>query len=117
PVLPDDPGQAVQAFQPDDTSAPKMWASHPSNYDREVNAQRRYVRSPIDDRSPWVLFENGPVIREKVTRLAYGPSLPPDAKLETPEMVQEFIDEEHSETTYDPRYHGLHDHRYITPGN
>ena len=28
-----------------------------------------------------------------------------------------FIDEEHAETTYHPRYHRLYDHRYLTPGD
>ena len=33
-----------------------MWASHPSNFDREENAKRLYVRSLADARSPWSLF-------------------------------------------------------------
>src|SRR5262249_49034579 len=31
--------------------------------------------------------------------------------------VQRFIDAEHAEMTYDPRYHGLYDDRYLTPGH
>ncbi len=31
--------------------------------------------------------------------------------------VQQFIDAEHAESTYDPRYHGLYDDRFINPGD
>ncbi len=114
PALPEDPRQAVQVFQPEDTGAPRMWATHPSNYDREQNAKRRYVRSPMDDRSPWLLFQDAPALRETVTRQLYE-VLRPDGsvKLEDPEIVQSFIDTEHAETTYHPRYHGLYDQRYL----
>src|SRR5262249_8020099 len=33
------------------------------------------------------------------------------------EQVQAFIDEEHKETTYDARYHGMYDGRLIDPGD
>jgi Zn-dependent protease with chaperone function len=118
PALPEDPQLAVQVFQPDDTSVPKMWASHPSNHHREVNAKEHYIRSSIDERSPWLLFHDEAAVREAVTRLTYANSLKrKEIELKSPEVVQAFIDEEHAETTYNPRYHGLYDHRYITPGN
>jgi Zn-dependent protease with chaperone function len=118
PVLPEDPIAVVQVFQPEDTSAPKMWATHPSNHDREVNAKRHYIRSPIDERSPWILFQDAPAVRAKVTERLYLVARKlQEVKLEAPEVVQAFIDEEHAETTYHPRYHGLYDHRYLTPGD
>jgi Zn-dependent protease with chaperone function len=117
PKLPDDPQQFVQVFEPQDTSAPRMWATHPSNHDREVNAKHRYLRSPIDERSPWILFQDAPAVREQMTRRLYqAAERPADLKLQDPETVQAFIDEEHAETTYHPRYHGLYDQRYLTPG-
>jgi Zn-dependent protease with chaperone function len=118
PALPEDPRQVVQVFQPEDTSVPKMWATHPSNHDREMNAKRHYVRSPIDERSPWILFQEAPAVREKVTRRLYQVARQlQEVKLEAPEVVQAFIDEEHAETTYHDRYQGLYDHRYLTPGD
>lgn len=118
PVLPADPTQTVQVFEPEDTSVPKMWATHPSNRDREVNAKQHYVRSPIDGRSPWVLFHDAAGVREQMTRRLYEAARPEDKiALQAPETVQAFIDEEHAETTYHPRYHGLYDGRYLTPGD
>jgi Zn-dependent protease with chaperone function len=118
PALPDDPREVVQVFPPEDTSVPKMWATHPSNHDREVNAKRYYVRSPLDQRSPWILFQDASAVRERVTvRLYQVARNLREMKLEAPEVVQAFIDEEHAETTYHPRYHGLYDHRYIKPGD
>jgi Zn-dependent protease with chaperone function len=118
PDLPDDPTRTVQVFKPEDTSVPKMWATHPSNHDREVNAKARYIRSPIDERSPWLLFENSGAVREAITRRIYevARKVKPE-KLEDPEAVQAFIDAEHAETTYHPRYHGLYENRYVKPGD
>jgi Zn-dependent protease with chaperone function len=118
PDLPEAPREIVQVFPPEDTSVPRMWATHPSNHDREVNAKRHYVRSPIDERSPWILFQEAPAIREKVTRRLYqAAGRPEELTLQEPEVVQAFIDEEHAETSYHPRYHGLYDSRYLTPGD
>jgi hypothetical protein len=53
-----------------------------------------------------------------MTRLLYGTtSRQIPESLEAPEAVQEFIEAEHAETTYHPRYHGLYDDRYIRPGD
>ncbi len=118
PPLPADPREVVQVFRPEDTSVPRMWATHPCNHDREVNAKRRYVRSPIDERSPWLLFQNAAAVRGEMTRRVYQANRPgQEIQLQDPEVVQAFIDEEHAETTYHPRYHGLYDQRYLTPGD
>ncbi|MBA4187788.1 MAG: hypothetical protein C0467_07190 [Planctomycetaceae bacterium] len=118
PPLPDDPTQTVQVFKPEDTSVPKMWATHPSNHDREANVKSRYFRGPTDERSPWELFADPSKVRELVTRRVYevAQKAKPE-QLEDPEAVQEFIDTEHAETTYHPRYHGLYENRYVKPGD
>ena len=53
PELPDNPSKSIRVFKPEDTSVPKMWATHPANYDRETNAKQRYFRGPLDERSAW----------------------------------------------------------------
>jgi Zn-dependent protease with chaperone function len=117
PTLPDDPHLTVQVFKPEDTGVPKMWATHPSNHDRETNAKSRYCRGPVDARSAWELFANPSSVRESMTRLVYATtSREIPETLETAEDVQAFIDAEHAETTYHPRYHGLYDDRYVKPG-
>lgn len=118
PALPENPREVVQLFQPEDTSVPRMWATHPSNHDREVNAKKHYLRGTIDERSPWVLFRDAPALRELVTKQVYQTARQlHEVRMSAPEVVQAFIDEEHAETTYHPRYHGLYDHRYLTPGD
>jgi Zn-dependent protease with chaperone function len=117
PPLPDDPTQKTQVFQPGDQGVPSMWASHPSNYDREQNAKRIYIRVPLDERPAWVLFSREEVVREKVTRRFY--EVVKEAKMwnpAEPEKVQAFIDAEHAETTYPEHYHGMYDDRYVLPG-
>jgi hypothetical protein len=117
PDLPADPRQTVQVFPPSDVGTPKMWATHPSNHDREANAKRVYIRSPHDDRSAWFLFQDAPALREKMTRRVYKVLRHVRREdLQPRDVVQAFIDEEHSEMIYDPRYHGLYDDRFIMPG-
>lgn len=115
PALPEDPSMQMKIFEPGDDGVPLMWATHPSNFDREQNAKSRYIRSTIDERSPWVLFRNVEAVREKVTRRYYEQNfeLPRKTVLEDPEKVQQFIDHERAETTYDEKYCGLYDARSI----
>jgi Zn-dependent protease with chaperone function len=116
PPLPADPRDTKDLFKPEDEAAPQMWASHPSNFDREQNAKEYYIRSAIDERSAWVLFQDPPRLREDVTYRFYrvGAGLKKEElELADPEEVQAFINDEHAETTYDPRYHGLYDDRYL----
>jgi Zn-dependent protease with chaperone function len=117
PPLPDDPTQTAQVFKPEDTSVPTMWATHPSNFDRESNAKQRYVRGPVDERSAWELFAHQPEVKGAVTLAVYTMARKDKpSTLEDPEAIQAFIDAEHAETTYDPRYQGLYENRYIKPG-
>jgi Zn-dependent protease with chaperone function len=118
PPLSDDPQLAAEVFEPDDkpTSA---WDTHPSDYEREQNAKEHFVRCPIDARPCWQLFDDGAGVCERVTWRFYRAALrvPRDAVVDDAPVVQAFIDEEHGETTYDARYHGVYDRRTIDPGN
>jgi Zn-dependent protease with chaperone function len=118
PPVPDDPDVTVEVFEPGDDGVPPMWASHPPNCDREQNAKADYVRCPLDDRSPWLLFDHPEEVRELVTWRFYRGvlQLRRQVLLAEPEGVQAFIDDEHAETTYHARYHGLYDGRFIDPG-
>ena len=121
PELAEDANAApVQVFDPakGDDGIPPMWRSHPPNHEREANAKRHYLRVPIDDRAPWLLFHDVDALKMEVSKRFYNlglerrePYVPTD-----PDAVQKFIDAEHAETTYDPKYHGLYDDRFINPG-
>jgi Zn-dependent protease with chaperone function len=118
PPLTGDSRLAVEVFDPED-GPPRMWADHPSNYDREQNAKSRYVDCPLDDRPAWLLFDNPAEACEWVTWRFYRVALKVrrDTELEEPEAVQTFLDAEHRLATYDPRYHGMYDDRFIEPGD
>ncbi|MBY0229065.1 MAG: M48 family metalloprotease [Gemmataceae bacterium] len=118
PPLPADEDCSPEVFEPDDDQVPEMWATHPPSHEREANAKRCYLRCPMDERSAWLLFDDGPALREQLTwryyRVVWG--IQKDTDLRKAKAVQAFIDEEHAETTYDPRYHGAYDNRPIRPG-
>jgi hypothetical protein len=119
PPLPEEEDCSPDVFEPGDLGVPPMWASHPSNYDREQNAKDEYIHCPLDDRSPWILFDDPQAVRELVTWRFYRGvlRLRRDVELDDPARVQAFIDDEHAETTFDERYHGLYDARPIEPGD
>jgi Zn-dependent protease with chaperone function len=115
PELPSDVTLSVAVFQPGDRSTLAMWADHPSPYDREQNAKRRYFRSPQDDRPARLLFRGPEAVHEQVTRQFYRIclNLEPDELLSDPESVQTIIDEEQSGAVFDPRYQGIYDNRFL----
>jgi Zn-dependent protease with chaperone function len=110
-----DPAQPVQVFQPGQGNAAAMWADHPSHYDREQNAKRRYFPSPRDDRPAWLVFQNPQGLREEVTRRYYQDCLNREVE-ETPaapEQVQQFIDDEREALTLDARFRDVYENRYL----
>lgn len=114
PALPDDPTQTSTIFKPGDTGIPLMWATHPSNFDREQNAKRVYVRGVIDTRPAWVLFPRDSSVRERSTaRYFEAVHYIPAKQLTDPARVQAFIDAEHAETTYPARFGGMYEDRYL----
>lgn len=119
PDLPANAKEKVQVFQPVDDGVPERYRSHPTDYMREQNAKRMYIPGPQDSRSPWLLFENLAELKQAVTRPFYEHSLErlEEYKPQPAAQVQQFIDAEHAETTYDPKYHGFYDDRFINPGD
>jgi hypothetical protein len=115
PLPPDQPSVRVQIFKAGDTGTATMWADHPSHYDREQNAKRRYWRSPRDDRPAWVVFCDRAAASEDISRRFYRLvlDLEPEVPLAEPAFVQSFIDEEHALETFDPRYQGVYDQRWL----
>ena len=112
-------GRKIQVFDPDDEADCDPNDYHPSGYEREENIKNEFIEAPIDERSPWVLFENPAEIREKMTRRYYrvAYNVGKSAPTTDPRIVQKFIDEENAETTYDPKYEGSYDDRIIDPGD
>ncbi len=104
---------------PDEDETPPMWRSHPPNADREENVKEQYVAAPADARSPWLLFRDADVLKERMTYRLYRRvrSVPKGAELSDPEEVQTYIDDERAETTYDKKYHGVYDNRPLEPGD
>jgi Zn-dependent protease with chaperone function len=118
PELPVNPKEKVQVFQQVEDGIPERYRSHPTDYMREQNAKRFYIPSPQDDRSPWLLFGSMAELKTEVTGRFYEHALGRREKYDPRPAaeVQQFIDAEHAESTYDPKYHGLFDDRFINPG-
>lgn len=112
-------GRKVQVFDPDDEEDGHPDDYHPSDYEREENVKAEFVEAPMDERSPWMLFENPAAIREKMTQQYYRVEyrVGRNLAMADPRKVQKYIDEENAETTYDAKYEGSYDDRIINPGD
>jgi Zn-dependent protease with chaperone function len=115
-------GKAVEVFDAEqeemEDEIPPMWRTHPSNSDREKNAKEEFVAAAADHRSPWILFDEPADLRERMTYKFYRMvfRIPKNADLADALKVQKFIDNEHADTTYDPKYKGAYDDRPLEPG-
>lgn len=120
PPLPSDPNTPNKVFTPEDVGTPQMWASHPSNFDREQSAKTPYIRGREDGRSPWQLFDQVDELKATVTAKFNKVVFEVD-RLHTPataaETVHRFIQQEQAEMQQNPRYHGFYDDRFIEPGD
>jgi Zn-dependent protease with chaperone function len=118
-------GKTVRVFDAerdeleDEDDTPPMWRTHPADADREANAKDQFVPAVLDHRSPWILFSDVPELKERMTYKFYRMyfRIPKNAELTPALTVQEYIDNEHAETTYDPKYHGAYDDRPLEPGD
>jgi Zn-dependent protease with chaperone function len=116
-------GKNVEVFDAEEEEmedeVPPMWRTHPSNSDREKNAKEEFVPAVVDHRSPWILFDDAAELRERMTYKFYRMvfRIPKNAELADAVKVQRFIDNEHADTTYDPKYKGAYDDRPLEPGD
>lgn len=110
-------GRKIQVFDPDEETDPNDY--HPSGYEREENIKNEFIEAPIDERSPWLLFDYPAEIRQRMTQKYYRVeySISKHTALTDPRTVQKFIDEENAEITYDPKYEGIYDDRILKPGD
>lgn len=117
PDLPADPDRTVQVFQPDEQEERNdPFSTHPSNYARELNAKRFYVRCPIDQRPAWLLFDQAETIRYHVTMSFYRHMLEVTPKqVRSPDEVQRFLDAELVELETLDRYAGVYGRRTHFP--
>ncbi len=116
PILPGDRGETVQVFKPDEDEMAAMWSGHPSNYDRELNAKARYIRTDFVDESPWSLFDNVAELRRAASAKFYKQVFGVKKTIEwsSPRDVQMFLEDEFAETNFDfHRYGVLYNHRNL----
>ena len=106
-------------FDEDEVNHIAMYASHPANYLREKNAKKDFIEAVVDEKSPWCLFENPEALRQQVTKNLLNINFrTTEALTYTPAAeVEEFIQKELSETTYDQRYLGIYDDRFLSEVN
>ncbi|HTJ98178.1 MAG TPA: M48 family metallopeptidase [Bordetella sp.] len=104
PVPADNP-QAHRVFKAGLAQPPRMWLTHPLNYEREANAKRRYIPSVLDDASAWSVFEDTLRLRRQLTALMLGAM---GAVPEPWEKTLARVDEQFSREYLNARYRGIY---------
>lgn len=68
PEIPSGNQKNHRVFKEEKFHPPKMWATHPSNFEREKNAKSEYVYVELDKRSSWDLFEKQTELKVEMTK-------------------------------------------------
>lgn len=106
-------------FQEGDDHKPSMWATHPPNRDREIEAKRRYVAAEPLPVPAWRLVRDAAAIREELTVAWYAQALerhPRRDELLDAAACEALAAEERAEMKQAEHYHGLYDDRIVRPG-
>jgi Zn-dependent protease with chaperone function len=116
-------GKTTRVFDPEQEELehdeiPEMRRTHPPAHETEENAKETFIPAVVDIRSPWILFADTVDLKERLSYKFYRMSMriPRDTELADPQEVQQYIDNEHADTTYDPKYQGIYDDRVLEPG-
>ncbi len=114
-------GKDVRVFDPAEGNRgiPKMWLSHPPNHEREQNAKRIYLAVREDTRPAIFILDHIDNLKRDLSLKYYKLALGKDLANELKEAkeVQDFIDRELAERTYDPKYGTIYDSRWVGLGN
>ena len=107
PTMPQNNPESHRLFETAIAEPPQMWATHPSNIDREKNAKRIYVPNKLDDRPAWTLFAHSNEMRRKMSKHLIKLASPPkEAKWVNIKNSIEQLDLKYARFYFDPTYQG-----------
>jgi len=105
-------GQSATVFKEQIAQTPKMWNTHPSNFDREKNAKRIYIHSNIDERSAWVVFKNADKVKEDFTLRIFKADIKEAIPMSREESLK-VQNKEFQRSFLQPKYRGIYLDRYV----
>jgi Zn-dependent protease with chaperone function len=106
-------------FQRGDDHSPSMWATHPSNRERELNVKRKYVACEPLEASAWRLFDGRKALKQRLTLVSYQTLFERevDASACLPaKRIEALVRAERDELRQAPHYHGFYENRIVDPG-
>jgi Zn-dependent protease with chaperone function len=107
--IPIDRPEEHRVFQTQLAEPPRMWATHPSNTDRENNAKRIYIPVSPDDRPAWALFETPQGVRERMTAsILAGDARPQESENLALRESIELLEQQFDRLYFDPCYQGAY---------
>ncbi|UTW61985.1 M48 family metalloprotease [bacterium SCSIO 12741] len=107
PQVPEKDPEKFRVFKSRLAQPPKMWATHPPDFDRENEAKKRYIPATIDDRSAWELFQKPEKWRKDITENLYR-NVEGELSLLSSEDALSRQNQEYEKLFLQPRYRGLY---------
>lgn len=106
-------------FHQRDDHSPSMWATHPSNRERELNMKRVYVACEPLEVSAWQLFNERKALKRQLTLVSYRMLF--DRHIEAraclpAKQIEALVRAEHEELRQAAHYHGFYENRIVDPG-
>lgn len=105
---PERPQQNIEShrvFKVQLAQAPRMWSTHPSNGDREVNAKRTYIHADIHNGSAWDLFADADVVKQRMSQHIFKAT---DAEPAAADESLKTLDAQYERTSLLPEYRGVY---------
>ncbi len=112
----DEQGRSIVFEEKETYSSLSMYASHPSNKDREHNAKHPYIEGEYVADSPWQLFTDAEALQGEVTKRLYLEVMQLKAEEYTPNTARmsQFIAEEKATLdVFGEAYLGNFEQRYL----
>lgn len=107
-------------FHQADEHSPSMWATHPSNRQRELNIKRMYVACEPLELSAWRLLDGRKALKRRLTLVSYRELFDRDIEARAclpAKQIEALVRAEQEELQQAPHYYGFYENRIVDPGD
>jgi len=91
-----------------------QWSSHPSMEDREQSVNKYHLNAPAVNEPAWRLFNNAEKLQEIFTDKLYeNAHIKQELEIVSNQVIREVLEKEIADNSYDKRYKGFYNGRFI----
>ena len=105
PAEPQGDSSEHRVFEEKTARPPQMWSTHPISSDREANAKAVYIKGVKDERSAWLVFQEGERLRQEISLGIFNIA---DTKEFKQAGAGEFVTKRFNNISYSPEFRGAY---------